>query len=816
MATVTGGIPSALTQAATHIRRTGADVQSYLAGRGGQLQLEGYLSCLGSQCTLARASRRTKDAVSLQEQQVAIRQKVLRSGHPDLLSAQQQLVRVYQDNRQFAEAVKLQKQVLTSTEDALGPDHRSTLASQQYLASIYQASGLLDEAVQLQEYVTVTWERNLGAEHPDTLSSRQKLASVYQDRGLGQKAIAILEGVVEARTQALGKAHPHTLASQRELAKIYQTHNLVEPGLRLIEDALQTQTENLGEDHPDTLAPRLDLANAYHAHGAVIEALHLFKDVAQAQEPIIREQNTCLALLREIKPVQAARGTGYETLRTVLDTSSDTIVVSAATAASNTSSIVIKAAAVGAAGVIGSALVALTKLLTVDIPTRKATQAQTSTAQTQASTDVRKAHAEEQKAIEAKINGIKTTLEIQMKLEEAKAADVELDMQQRSARIALYEQQCEEGLKQIHQEQNELIAKKRDVSRERWTSKGEQKEQNDRLAAKDQELQDCAKQIKDLEKQCGMLASRDQEIFDRDGQISGLKKQCDALVSERDRYAEESRLLRAILRDGGRYLQRNRAPHASPAIHDNDTVIDDDEDDDDEENEEDDEDDEDNEDEGADTSSDGPKMDVDLRVARTMLAFTSNRCSDPSNNDGNGAGMSTSSNGMDEPKSNVEVSKGPIESIPKVRPCLLCRVSVSKIEMLVKKLAEDGWIVLGQMPALSALTPFACERFHNQLQQSCAIVELVLTLWLPRARKLGDALKEVERTLDRTQSELRTYRETNLTTTTLGPTPLNEPTVAPVQLQQPDTPSTSSMALGEPHDCGDIPLLDLSKRARSD
>lgn len=80
-----------------------------------------------------------------------IREIVLGSGHPDLLSSQQQLVRVYQENRQLAEAVQLQKQVVASRENLLGPDHRDTLASQQYLASICQVNGLLDEAVQLQE-----------------------------------------------------------------------------------------------------------------------------------------------------------------------------------------------------------------------------------------------------------------------------------------------------------------------------------------------------------------------------------------------------------------------------------------------------------------------------------------------------------------------------------------------------------------------------------------------------------------------------------------------------------------------------------------
>ena len=82
-----------------------------------------------------------------------------------------------------AEAITMYEQNLAARERVLGADHPDTLATRDNLATAYRAAGRTAEAITTYEQNLAARERVLGADHPDTLATRDNLATVYRAAG---------------------------------------------------------------------------------------------------------------------------------------------------------------------------------------------------------------------------------------------------------------------------------------------------------------------------------------------------------------------------------------------------------------------------------------------------------------------------------------------------------------------------------------------------------------------------------------------------------------------------------------------------------
>jgi hypothetical protein len=81
-----------------------------------------------------------KEAVSLLEQVVKIKEQTLTDDHPDRLASQYALAGAYRANGQVNEAMSLLEQVFKIQEQTLVEDHPSQLASQHALAVACRAN----------------------------------------------------------------------------------------------------------------------------------------------------------------------------------------------------------------------------------------------------------------------------------------------------------------------------------------------------------------------------------------------------------------------------------------------------------------------------------------------------------------------------------------------------------------------------------------------------------------------------------------------------------------------------------------------------
>ena len=140
------------------------------------------------------AAGRLDEAITLNEQVLTARTRVLGPDHPDTLTILNNLAGAYESAGRLDEAITLYEQVLTDSIHILGPDHPNTLTILNNLAGAYHAAGRLDEAITLYEQVLTARTRVLGKDHPATLATLNALASAYKDAGFLNKATALLEG----------------------------------------------------------------------------------------------------------------------------------------------------------------------------------------------------------------------------------------------------------------------------------------------------------------------------------------------------------------------------------------------------------------------------------------------------------------------------------------------------------------------------------------------------------------------------------------------------------------------------------------------
>ena len=235
-------------------------------------------STLTSRDNLAGAycdAGRLDEAITLYEQTLDDRTRILGPHHPDTLTSHNNLANAYHDAGRLDEAIALHQQNLKESTRILGPDHPDTLISRDNLASAYHDAGRLDEAIALHQRTLKDTEDLLGPHHPDTLTTRNNLANAYHDAGRLDEAITLHQQNLKESTHILGPHHPDTLTSRDNLANAYQDTDRLLEAITLFEQNLKESTHILGPDHPNTLLSRNNLAVAYRTAGRLDEAISL-------------------------------------------------------------------------------------------------------------------------------------------------------------------------------------------------------------------------------------------------------------------------------------------------------------------------------------------------------------------------------------------------------------------------------------------------------------------------------------------------------------------------------------------------------------
>jgi serine/threonine protein kinase/tetratricopeptide (TPR) repeat protein len=229
---------------------------------------------------------RHADALTLNEETLALRKAKLGPDHPDTIASMMGLAYSYYQLRRYADALKLCEKTLGLCKTKLGPDHPDTLKSMMRLAASYSVVGRHADAFKLNEETLTLQKAKLGPDHPATLASMNNLANSYAHFGRHADALKLREETLALQKTRLGPEHPDTLMSMMNLAMSYADLGRHADAVKLDEETLARKKAKLGPDHPDTLESMNNLAwsLATAPDGKLRDparALRLAKEVAQ-------------------------------------------------------------------------------------------------------------------------------------------------------------------------------------------------------------------------------------------------------------------------------------------------------------------------------------------------------------------------------------------------------------------------------------------------------------------------------------------------------------------------------------------------------
>jgi len=244
---------------------------------------------LHKQASLLDDQGRYAEAVKLEEQALAIAEKVFGPQHLNVAAITNNLALFYTNMGEYDRAEPLYKRVLAIKEKKLGPAHPSMATSLNHLALLYGYLGDYAKAVPIFKQALTIYEKAQGPEHPDTARALNNLAELYRNIGDYAQAEPLHKRAFAIRQIKLGSDHPDTALSLNNLALLYEGLGDYIGAETLYKRALGVLEEKLGDDHPHTLTVTNNLAALYDIMGDYAQAEPLYKRALQNREKTLGE-----------------------------------------------------------------------------------------------------------------------------------------------------------------------------------------------------------------------------------------------------------------------------------------------------------------------------------------------------------------------------------------------------------------------------------------------------------------------------------------------------------------------------------------------
>ena len=207
---------------------------------------------------------------------LAIRERVLGKDHPDTATTYNNMAAVYEDQSYYEKALEYYGKALTIVERVLGRDHPSTATTYNNMAAVFRAQGEYEKALEYYGKAMAIRERVLGRDHPSTSTTYSNMALVYYAQGDYVKALEYYGKALATRERVLGRDHPSTATIYSNMALVYADQGDYEKALEYNGRVLTIRERELGTGHPDTATTYNNMAMLYANQGDYDKALEYY------------------------------------------------------------------------------------------------------------------------------------------------------------------------------------------------------------------------------------------------------------------------------------------------------------------------------------------------------------------------------------------------------------------------------------------------------------------------------------------------------------------------------------------------------------
>jgi tetratricopeptide (TPR) repeat protein len=225
-----------------------------------------------------------QQAEPLLQKALAIRQKKLGVEHPDTATSLNNRALLYFEQGRYSSAETLYRDALEIRRRVLEPGHRDIAQSLNNLAELYTVLGKFSQAESLYEEALISQEKTLGSEHPLVAKTLNNLALLYRSKGEYAQAEQYYQQALHIQEEVLGPDHPDVAETLNNLARLFRAKGAYEKAEPLYQRALHIRETTFGTDHHLVAHSYYSMAKLYHSQGKYLEADKLCEQALHIQE----------------------------------------------------------------------------------------------------------------------------------------------------------------------------------------------------------------------------------------------------------------------------------------------------------------------------------------------------------------------------------------------------------------------------------------------------------------------------------------------------------------------------------------------------
>lgn len=234
-------------------------------------------------------------AVSMLQQAVALKERVLGREHPDVARSLNALGWSYLWQGEYARAQLLHERALKIFENTFGPNHTDIGWSCYYLGAVAAYRGDLQRAKPLLERASRILENDLGADHVAVSWCANDLAVAYQSIGDFASAKVLYERALRIKLKTLGPDHPDVARGLNNLGFALTRLGSYAEAKPLLERAVAINERTLKPDNPAVATSLHSLGELLRRMGQHAESRSLLERALAILEKSLEPNHVDLA-----------------------------------------------------------------------------------------------------------------------------------------------------------------------------------------------------------------------------------------------------------------------------------------------------------------------------------------------------------------------------------------------------------------------------------------------------------------------------------------------------------------------------------------
>jgi tetratricopeptide (TPR) repeat protein len=236
-----------------------------------------------------------KEALTLYEKSLAIREQSLHPNHPDLAKSYGNIGLVYYNMGEYLKALSYYEKALAIRQQSLPPTHPDLASSYNNIGLVYSSMGEYSKALSYYEKALAIRQQSLLPNHPDLAWSYGSIGGVYSSMGEYLKALSYYEKALAIRQQSLPPTHPDLAWSYGSIGLVYFSMGEYSKALSYYEKALAIRQQSLPPNHPVLAWSYGSIGLVYYNMGEYSKTLSYYEKALAIREQSLPPNHPDLA-----------------------------------------------------------------------------------------------------------------------------------------------------------------------------------------------------------------------------------------------------------------------------------------------------------------------------------------------------------------------------------------------------------------------------------------------------------------------------------------------------------------------------------------